>query len=665
MNLVIVESPAKGKTIERYLGKDYKVLASFGHVRDLPRKGLGVDIKNSFKPEYTNIPRARKTISLLQNEAKRAKSVILATDFDREGEAIAWHLSHVIKAKNKLKRITFTEITQSAIEAAIKKPRSIDTNLVESQQARRILDRLVGYKLSPLLWKKVAFGLSAGRVQSVAVRIIVIREKEIEKFTKQEFWKIIALLEKDSKEFKAYLVAKDGKAIEKLSIKTEADPSRVGFALRTEADPSRVGFALRTEADAKKVLDDLKNAKYAIKNVTKEESRRYPSPPFITSTLQQEAFYRLGYTAKKTMFLAQQLYEAGMISYHRTDSTTLSTYALSSIKKYIKEKIGEKYLPEKEHFYKTKVLKAQEAHEAIRPTHFEREKLEEKFSGQPQKLYDLIWRRTIACQMKEAILEIEKAEIAAKNYLFAAQGQAVIFDGFSKIYPVDLKDNVLPKLEKGDKVDLKNLQKEQNFTNPPSRYTEATLIKALEKEGIGRPSTYAPILSTIQSRSYIDRAKQYLFPTEMGRVVNDLLEKNFSNIVDLQFTAKMEENLDKIAEGDETYLKLISDFYKPFSQNLKEKDKELKKSEITEEATKERCQKCHGKMKIKLGRYGKFLACENYPKCKNTKPYLETTGKKCKKCKKGELVERKNKRGQLFLGCSRFPKCDHTEDIKK
>ena len=638
MNLVIVESPAKGRTIERYLGKDYKVLASFGHVRDLPRKTLGVDVKKGCEPEYVLIPKAKKVIALLKKESEKAEKTVLATDFDREGEAIAWHLSHILhpKAKKKLQRITFTEITEEAIKNSIKKPRSLDMNLVDSQQARRILDRLVGYKLSPLLWKKVAPGLSAGRVQSVAVRLVVEREREIENFKKEEFWKIIARLSKkdDKKEFIALLYSKDDKTLDKLAIKNEKE--------------------------AKQVLYDLKNSDYIVKNVQKEEALRHPFAPFITSTLQQEAFRRFGYTAKKTMFLAQQLYEKGYISYHRTDSTNLSTLAQSAARKYIKENLGDKYLPEKPNFYKTKVLKAQEAHEAIRPTHIERAKFEDKeLETSHQTIYELIWRRTVASQMTPARLNVEKIDINAKNYTFRAEGQILKFDGFFKVYPVSVTENILPPLTISEKLNLIDLQKEQDFTRPPARYTEASLIKALEKEGIGRPSTYAPILSTVQSRGYVGKAKQYLFPKEIGMIVNDLLAKNFPDVVDLQFTAKMEKSLDKIAEGDEKYQKVCEDFWKPFSKNLKEKEEELKKSEITEEKTDKKCEKCGSPMIIKLGRYGRFLACSNYPECKNTKALIRDTGKKCPKCQKADIVERKNKRGQIFYGCSRYPKCDY------
>jgi DNA topoisomerase-1 len=645
MKLVIVESPAKGKTIEKYLGPEYKVLASFGHVRDLPKKELGVDVERNFKPKYVIIPKAKKVISFLKKEAKEADSVILATDFDREGEAIAWHLLESLSPKSyhlNPKRITFSEITKEAIQNALKNPRDIDIKLVNAQQARRILDRLVGYKLSPFLWKKVAQGLSAGRVQSVAVRLVVEREREIKNFKPEEYWRIVAtLLKPKTKEFDAVLIKKDDKPIGKLSIKTKAD--------------------------ADKMLDDLKGAEYKVKKIERGEKNIYPYPPFITSTLQQEAFRKFGFSAKKTMFLAQQLYEKGLISYHRTDSTNLSQLALNSIRKYIKQNFGEKYLPEKARFYKTKVLKAQEAHEAIRPTYIKISNLKSQISNlteDHQKLYDLIWRRTLACQMKEAILDTQKVEIDAQNYTFLAEGQKIKFDGFLKVYPLSIQEIDLPLLSINEILKLIKLNKEQHFTQPPKRYTEATLIKELEKEGIGRPSTYAPILSTIQERGYVGKNGPYLFPKEIGFIVNDLLVKHFPSIVDLKFTASMEEELDEIAEGRKKYEQVCQDFWLPFSKTLSQKEKEIDKKEITEEETNEVCEKCGSKMVVKLGRYGKFLSCSNFPACKNTRPFIKLTGTKCPKCKKGEVVERINKKGQIFYGCSRYPECDYTSGEK-
>ena len=666
MNLVIVESPAKGKTIEKYLGPDFKVLASFGHIRDLPKSKLGIDIENDFKPEYVVIPRAKKTIALLKKEAQKASGLILATDFDREGEAIAFHLRETLKEKGKNKekmwrRITFTEITKEAVQDALKHPRDIDINLVHSQQARRVLDRLVGYKLSPLLWKKISYGLSAGRVQSVSVRLIVEREREIEAFVLVEYWRIIAKLKSTSRqgrgaakaeyeklknaEFDARLIAQNGKIIEKLSIKTEGE--------------------------AKKMLDGLNRAEYKIKDIKHEEIKKYPYPPFVTSTMQQESFHKLGFSAKKTMYLAQQLYEKGLISYHRTDSTNLSQFALNSARKYIKENFGEKYLPQKPRIYKTRISNAQEAHEAIRPTNIANLNVKEqksKITEEHQKLYDLIWKRMVASQMSEAVVDKETILIDAKtkkeNYTFLAEGQRIKFDGFFKVCPSQIQEFSLPVLSLNELLQLIKLSKEQHFTKPPQRFTEATLIKALEKEGIGRPSTYAPIISTIQDRGYVGKSRQYLFPQDIGSVVNDLLVSNFGDIVDLKFTAKMENELDEIAEGKKKYVEICRKFWGPFSKKLSEKEKELTKQNIIEDKTDEVCEKCGAKMVVKLGRYGKFLSCSNFPTCKNAKPIIKSTGIKCPKCKKGEVIERKNKKGQNFYGCSRYPKCDFTSGEK-
>ena len=635
MNLVIVESPAKAKTIESFLGKDFKVLASFGHIRDLPKNEFGIEVENDFKPKYVVIPRSKKTVQILKEEVKKADKIYFATDFDREGEAIAFHIYETLRAKIKEKklkigRITFTEITKEAILKALEQPRDIDMHLVFAQQARRVLDRMVGYKLSPLLWKKVARGLSAGRVQSVAVRLVVEREREIQNFVPEEFWQVWAELKKNSDKFKAILIN----------------------------EPS-----IKTEADVNKILNDLKGAEYKVKNIEQQTRNLYPQPPFITSTLQQEAFRRFGFSAKKTMFLAQQLYESGFITYHRTDSTNLSQLALNSIRKHIKENFGQKYLPLKVRIYKTKVLKAQEAHEAIRPTYVQRQAADDQRLGKDhQKLYDLIWRRTVASQMAEAVLDTEKVQIEAegqsKKYIFLAQAQKLKFDGFLKVYPMKVAESFLPSLKVGEILKLLKLTKEQHFTKPPARYTEASLIKALEKEGIGRPSTYAPILSTIQERGYVEKSNQYLYPQEIGFVVNDLLVENFPDIVDLKFTASMEKELDEVAEGKKTYQKVCQDFWGPFSENLLKKEQELKKKSITEKETDEVCELCGAKMVIKLGRYGRFLSCSNFPTCKNKKPFIKLTGIKCPKCKKGEVIERQNKRGQTFYGCSRYPKCD-------
>jgi len=625
MNLVIVESPAKAQTIKKYLGLNFEVYASYGHIRDLPKKELGVDLENGFLPKYQILSKSKKIITFLKKKLLEADKIYFATDYDREGEAIAWHLNEVLKPKFKSERITFVEITKEAVLQAIKRPREIDLRLVNAQQARRVLDRLVGYSLSPLLWKKVVPGLSAGRVQSVALRLIVEREREIKSFVPEEFWQIRAKFKEGDNQFEGLL---------KMSIKTETD--------------------------AKQVLDDLKNAKYQVTKIEEKTICKAPLPPFITSSLQQEAFRRFGFSAKKTMFLAQQLYEEGYITYHRTDSTNLSELALKAIRNYLQKHFSPQYLPKNFRLYKTKVIRAQEAHEAIRPTDINQSNI--SLSVDHQKLYELIWRRTLACQMSDAELETVKVWITAKGqnkeYLFLAEGQSLLFDGFLKVYPISLKEVHLPSLKINQFLNLIKLEKEQHFTQPPARYTEATLIKALEKEGIGRPSTYAVILSTILERGYVKKYKQYLYPQEIGFAVNDLLVEHFPDIVDLKFTAKMERELDQIAEGKKVYQQICQDFWVPFSKNLAEKEKVLVKKKITQQETEIRCEKCGGKMVIQLGRYGRFLRCENFPTCKNKKTFLLPTGIPCPKCKKGEIIERENRRGQRFYGCSRYPECD-------
>jgi len=654
-NLLIVESPTKGNTIKRFLGPDYKVLSSYGHVRDLPENEFGVDIEKNFEPKYVILPKAKKTINLLKKEVKKAKRTILATDEDREGEAIAWHLTKVLNLNSKrpYQRIVFHEITKSAIEEALKNPRDIDINLVNAQQARRILDRIVGYKLSPFLWKKVARGLSAGRVQSVAVRLVVEREREIEDFVPQEYWLIEALLQqqipnpksqilnksqipnsKSQTEFKALLVKKNGKTIPKLGIKT------------------------KKEAD--KILNDLKNAEYKVINIEKKELKRNPLPPFTTSTLQQETWKKFHWPAKFTMQIAQRLYERGFITYHRSDSLNISNLALNVAKKFITKNYRKEYYRLRK--YKTKSKVAQEAHEAIRPTYPEKspETLKEKLDQRELKMYDLIWRRFIASQMKEAVFDSTIVEIGAKNYIFKSTGQVLKFDGFLKIYPVRFKENELPPLSVGETLKLIKLTPSQHFTQPPPRFTEATLIKELEKNGIGRPSTYAPIISTIQERNYITKdEKKHFKPTEIGEIVNDLLVKHFPKTVDISFTAKMEENLDKIAQGKKEWQVVVREFYIPFSENLKKKYQEISKKDITEAPTQKTCPQCGAPLVIRLGKYGRFYACSNFPKCKYTKPLeKEVLGIKCPKCKKGEIVEKRTKKGKIFYGCSNWPECD-------
>ncbi len=626
MKLVIVESPTKQKTIQKFLGKDFKVESSFGHVRDLPKSKLGVDTDNNFEPKYVIPPKSRKVINSLKKE--KADEVVLATDEDREGEAIAWHLAQVLELKNP-KRIVFHEITKEAIDKAFKSPREIDMNLVNAQQARRVLDRIVGYKLSPFLWKKVARGLSAGRVQSVAVRLISEREREIEAFKPEEYWKITALLKKE-KEFEALLIKKEDENIPKLGIKTQKE--------------------------TKEILEDLEGAEYTVEKVESKETKRNPFPPFTTSTLQQDAWHKLRFPARKTMSTAQRLYEKGYISYHRTDSLNLSQISLNTAKKYITETYGEKYWK----FRKFKAKgKAQEAHEAIRPTFPKKTPEQLKLEKDQAKLYQLIWQRFMASQMSPALFDSKKADIKAKEYTFRATGQILKFDGFLKVYPLNFKESEIPDLKEKDKPDLIKITPSQHFTQPPPRYTEASLIKTLEENGIGRPSTYAPILSTIQQRNYAEKEKGRLSPTEIGLVVNDLLVEHFPKIVDIQFTAKMEQELDKVAEGERKWKKTIEEFYPPFNKNLEEKYEEVSKKDIAEKPTDKKCPKCGSPLIEKLGKYGRFYACSNFPECKYTESLEENNlDVDCPKCQKGKLTEKRTKKGKIFYGCDRYPDCD-------
>jgi len=657
MNLVIVESPAKGRTIEKYLGKDYKVLASFGHVRDLPAKELGVDVEHNYIPKYVIPSKARKTINALKDAISKSDTVYMASDYDREGEAIAWHVIQATglekqksndKGSKSVKRITFHEITEDAIKNAINNPREIDVNLVNSQQARRILDRLVGYKLSPFLWKKVYKGLSAGRVQSVAVRLIVDREKEIKAFMPQEYWDIKAKLKKQNSklknnvEFIANLIEKNGKKIEKLEIKSEEN--------------------------AKDIISELENAKYRVDKIDEHDENRFAYPPFTTSTLQQESSKRLGYTAKKTMKLAQDLYEDGLITYMRTDSVNLASIAINSIRALIDKEFGAKYLPNLQKIYKTKSKGAQEAHEAIRPSYVD--KKPDQISAETEehrKLYDLIWRRAVACQMNPMILATTSVDVIARlnkdnktqkpdDYKFRANGSMIKFDGFGKVWPLKIEEKTLPQLNTNEILDLIDLLKEQHFTQPPARFTEASLIKALEDHGIGRPSTYAPIISTIQDRRYVYIENKAFYPNESAFIVTDLLTNNFPQIVDLNFTAKMENELDDVAEGKEDWVKMLDNFYKPFIKNLEEKEKTVEKT-ITDEKTDKICPKCKKELVIKTGKFGKFLACTGFPNCRYTEQAKVDTGIKCPECKKGDVLERRTRKGKIFWGCENYPKC--------
>jgi len=641
-SLIIVESPTKARTISKFLGSGYEIRSSNGHVRDLPKKTLGVNIDNDFQPEYEVIPQRKKTISELKKASLGAKGVYLATDPDREGEAIAWHIAQLLNL-SKAWRIEFHEITKPAVLKALSNSRSINLNLVNAQQARRILDRLVGYKISPLLWQKVKRGLSAGRVQSVALRLICEREKEVEEFVPQEYWEIWATLSKDEEQFKAKLI----------KVKEEK-------------------VKINNQEESETILHGLEGASYVVEEVKIKEQKRKPLPPFITSTLQQEANYRLGFSASKSMLIAQSLYEGvelgeegptGLITYMRTDSVNLSNSAKDEAKRYIQEKYGKEYLPKVPRLYKSR-KGAQEAHEAIRPVlvYKEPEGIKKYLSSDQFRLYQLIFSRFLASQMSDALLEVVSVDIrAGKEYLFRATGSRVLFPGFRKVYKEKEEEErkTLPKLKEKELLRLEELTPEQHFTSPPPRYTEATLVKTLEEEGIGRPSTYAPIIKTVQERDYVKKEKRTLLPTNLGKVVNELLVKNFTQIMEVKFTAQMEDNLDKIEEGKSDWVEILNDFYQGFSQVLKIAKREMARVKIEPEKSDVICEKCGRNMVIREGRFGKFLACSGFPECKNTKPLIKPTGIKCPKegCE-GEVIERRSKKGKIFYGCSRYPECD-------
>jgi DNA topoisomerase-1 len=710
-SLVIVESPTKARTIAGFLGPDFKIEPSYGHVRDLPKSKLGVDVGNNFAPQYI-IPKAsQKHVTALKKLAAKSKRIILATDEDREGEAIAWHISEIFRAAgiiNKpenLQRIAFHEITEQAIKNALKYPRDLDINLVNAQQARRILDRLVGYELSPFLWRKIRYGLSAGRVQSVAVRLIVEREREIQNFKKDEYWSIEGKFSKDGQIFTAKLHSIDDKLLGKMDIKTKDD--------------------------AEIILKNLNGSTYIVSNIAVKQVTRNPSPPFTTSTLQQEATRKLGFSAKQTMSIAQQLYENGHITYMRTDSLNLSSTAMAQARDVIRSEFGGQYALDKPRHFSNKIKGAQEAHEAIRPTNL-KNKTDKNFKLQDRgqkNLYELIWKRTIASQMQPALLEQTAVDIEtvhlksspqANKYLFRANGQVVIFDGFIRVYteghddrPADEKNEygLLPRLEIGNAVEPKEIKSYQHFTEPPPRYTDASLVKALEMYGIGRPSTYAPILSTIQERRYVEKIEKKYQPTEIGILVNDMLVANFPEIVDINFTSHVEEELDEIAEGKRNWTDVCREFYEPFKKELIKKEVSVEKQvsvsnvpcphcgkpmlikfgkmgkflacpdpeskvtlpmpeeaekirELQEKTKDERCPICGKPMVVKRGRFGYFLGCTDYPKCKGVKKIWSKTGFKCPNCMDaperrddpGDIVERKS-RGKIFYGCTRFPDC--------
>ena len=640
--LIIVESPAKANTIKKFLGGNTKVMASMGHIRDLPKSKMAVDIEHDFEPEYINIRGKGDLIKSLKKEAKAAKQVYLASDPDREGEAIAWHLAHILEIPEDSNcRVTFNEITKETVKESIKKPRTINMDLVDAQQARRVLDRIVGYKISPVLWKKVKRGLSAGRVQSVAVKLIVDREEEIENFIPEEYWNIHAdLLEPNSKKkFQATFYGKDGKKLE-----------------------------IHTKEEVDKILKNIEKGKYIVADVKKGEKKRTPAPPFTTSTMQQEASRKLSFTLKKTMSVAQGLYEGvhvgekgtvGLITYMRTDSTRISDEARAVAKEVITQKYGANYYENR--YYKTK-QNAQDAHEAIRPTYIdlEPEKIKDYLTTDQYKLYRLIYNRFIASQMANAIYDTVTANIDVNNYNFRANGQTLKFKGFMTLYVETIEgekeeeDNSIPELTIGQEVKKEKLEAKQSFTQPPARYTEASLVKTLEEKGIGRPSTYSPTITTILERRYIQKEQKQLIPTDLGKIVNKLLVENFPDVINVEFTAKIEEEFDEVAEGKEPWKQVIREFYGPFKVTLDRVEKELEHVELVEEVSDVPCEKCGRMMVIKYGRYGKFLACPGYPECKNAKPIIETIDVPCPVCG-GTVQIKKTRRGKKFYVCENNP----------
>ena len=645
--LIIVESPAKAKTIKKYLGRGYEVTASMGHLRDLPKSTMGVDIENDFEPRYINIKGKGPIIKELKKSASKADKVFLATDPDREGEAISWHLSHILGLNNDQEnRVTFNEITKSGVKSGMSNPRKIDKDLVDAQQARRILDRLVGYKLSPFLWKKVRPGLSAGRVQSVAVRLIVDRELEIRNFNSEEFWTVDAKFQKenDSKIFSAKLYSLDGKKVN-----------------------------LKNKDDVDKILNDLDGQDYCIDKIKKGTRKRSPSPPFTTSTMQQEASRKLNFQSARTMRIAQQLYEGvnveghgaiGLITYMRTDSLRISDEARGAASEYIKKVFGNEYLPNKPRLYKSKA-NSQDGHEAIRPTvpDLSPSEVKSSLTSDQYKLYKLIWDRFMASQMANAVYDTLSVDIKSLSYIFKASGSSLKFSGFTVVYIEGSDDDKnedasLPALNENDKLKLKEILGNQHFTQPPPRFTEASLTKSLEELGIGRPSTYVPTITTIVSRGYVEREKKQLKPTLLGEITTELMKDNFSNVVDVSFTAKIEEDFDKVAEGKMKWKDSIRTFYSDFDDTLKlaEKNTEVKSYKIPDEETDEICEKCGKPMVIKHGRFGKFMACSGYPDCKNTKKIVVQTKGICPNCG-GKIIKQKSAKGRIFFGCENYPKC--------
>ncbi|MDO8498193.1 MAG: type I DNA topoisomerase [bacterium] len=689
-NLVIVESPTKARTLSKFLGSKYQVEASMGHVRDLPKADLGIDVENNFNPRYI-IPRDKiKRVNELKKEALGAKTLWLATDPDREGEAIAWHIKELVssgfgvsgkkkktmnyepKTTNQIHRVVFHEITEEAIKEAFDNPRNLDIKLVDAQQARRVLDRLVGYKLSPLLWKKVKSGLSAGRVQSVALRLIVEREREIEAFKPVEYWSIEAELisargpvasVSQVRPRSLSLAAVDARDLSSAPPLAKLLPNSF-VANLVEKDGKKL--AIKTSAEAEGHLKALEKAEYQVSKVTQKEVRKYPAPPFTTSTLQQAAANRLGLTAKKTMMIAQVLYERGLITYMRTDSVNLSDQALKQARSFIEQNLGKNYLPPSPRLYKTKSKVAQEAHEAIRPTNIqltsEKFKNLEGLTREHLRVYDLIWKRMVASQVKEAISDQTTVDVTANSYTFRATGSVIKFEGWLKVYGKVVEEGeeeggqALPELTVGELLELLKLIPGQHFTEPPPRFNDASLIKKLEELGIGRPSTYASILATILDRFYVERQEKRFFPTPLGIAVILFLEKNFANILDYDFTAQMEDELDEIARGEREWRPTIKEFYEPFSKKLEEVEETAGKVEIEAEVVDRDCPECGKKLQIKYGRFGKFLACTGFPECKHTENLEEKLDIPCPDCG-GEVVLRKTKKGRPFYGCKNYPNC--------
>ncbi|WP_144497089.1 type I DNA topoisomerase [Bacillus toyonensis] len=645
--LVIVESPSKAKTIEKYLGKKYKVVASMGHVRDLPKSQMGIEVKNNFTPKYITIRGKGPVLKDLKSAAKKAKKVYLAADPDREGEAIAWHLANTLNVDVESDcRVVFNEITKDAIKESFKHPRAINMDLVDAQQARRILDRLVGYNISPLLWKKVKKGLSAGRVQSVAVRLIIEREREIQNFEPEEFWTIKTEFVKGKDTFEASFYGLDGEKVQ-----------------------------LTNETQVNEIIEQMKHNAFSVENVTRKERKRNPALPFTTSSLQQEAARKLNMRAKKTMMLAQQLYEGidlgkqgtvGLITYMRTDSTRISETAQTEARTYITEAYGAEYIGT-EKKKETKKSNAQDAHEAIRPTSVMRKPEELKsFLGRDQlRLYKLIWERFVASQMASAIMDTVTAKLINNNVQFRASGSVVKFPGFMKVYVeskddgAEEKDKMLPPLEVGETVFSKDIEPKQHYTQPPPRYTEARLVRTLEELGIGRPSTYVPTLETIQKRGYVALDNKRFVPTELGGIVIELILEFFPEIINIEFTANMEQSLDEVEEGNANWVKIVDDFYVGFEPRLEKAEKEMREVEIKDEPAGEDCELCGHPMVFKMGKYGKFMACSNFPDCRNTKPIVKEIGVICPKCEEGQIIERRsNKKKRLFYGCGTYPECD-------